>query len=180
MPGSVSWARLEEAGHLPLSTVLGTRDNTDSPHGGGTHVVGGDTSIMTPEPGDGPPEGPRRGNSGTKKGEIKGDGGLECRDSSQNREKRHERREPLYLHDWSLPQNLGPDSALLAGRFQVQNQDNVWLNAVGLDQLDVGSSRANNVQETQHFLLEFSSRSFSKPLPAGVFCRHTHGRANSR
>ncbi|CAN0392533.1 unnamed protein product, partial [Discosporangium mesarthrocarpum] len=91
--GSVSWARLEDAGQLPLSALLGS------------------TPPCPPSP---PPSaGSEGGDRGRWEEVCTGDGrrwkGARVGDSPHL----------VYLHDWSLPQNLGVDSPLLKGMFQV-------------------------------------------------------------
>lgn len=103
VPDSVSWARLEEAGQVPLTRLLGAPSpaasfsvppcGTRSRDGRDTHHDEGRRRSEKKDP-------PTRESGSTGVGE-KGKG------------------EPLYLHDWSLPQNLGPDCSLLASTFQV-------------------------------------------------------------
>ncbi|CBN75481.1 conserved unknown protein [Ectocarpus siliculosus] len=81
VPDSVSWARLEKAGQMPLERLLSqpATDTTSGQEGAGKGT--GEAAAC---------------------GQIEMDGG-----------------DPLYLHDWSLPQNLGVASPLLAGKFRV-------------------------------------------------------------
>ncbi|CAM9460707.1 unnamed protein product [Ectocarpus fasciculatus] len=82
VPDSVSWARLEKAGQMPLERLLSQPAKATT---SGQACAAGkglrDTAAC---------------------GQIEMDGG-----------------DPLYLHDWSLPQNLGLESPLLAGKFRV-------------------------------------------------------------
>ncbi|CAM9461617.1 unnamed protein product, partial [Hapterophycus canaliculatus] len=88
VPDSVSWARLEAAGQLPLEQLLAP---PPLPDGRAPSPLGGDGGMCPDRTGgEASPSGP-----------------------GQPKE-----ADPLYLHDWSLPQNLGTDSSLL-GRFQV-------------------------------------------------------------
>lgn len=93
VPDSVSWARLDDAGRVPLERILG-------PPPSPTAAAAAPTSD-TPKSHGG-----------------FGDRGIEHH-ATQSGHRNEQEREPLYLHDWSVPQNLGSDCSLLAGRFEV-------------------------------------------------------------
>lgn len=91
IPDSVSWARLEDAGRIPFSRLL---CGFAAPPGKLTSTSGSCENV-------------------SKK--I----GHDSRGAACVQENAQMLEEPLYLHDWSLPQNLGSDCSLLQGSFQV-------------------------------------------------------------
>lgn len=144
---SVSWARLEEAGQIPLADLLETLEPRASsagsgrladPDGGAVDVINcqeGNPNHALGEGADGgcseaiDGERSRRGDSASS---FQGRGGgvhggrraVGVGDEGKGGGLRGGGTggEPLYLHDWSLPQNLGHDSSLLVGRFQVSRR----------------------------------------------------------
>ena len=134
VPDSVSWARLEDAGQMPLSQLLGppsppplqpppapstaaTAIANGNGNGNGSRGAAGKNTGSADRGGPGEGEGGGSGQSDgvvaaeeSTAGKVSGDGHPDAAG---------QQREPLYLHDWSLPQNLGPDSSLLRDRFQV-------------------------------------------------------------
>jgi len=132
VPDSVSWARLEEAGQAPLAQLLGTPPPLPALHSSiavTPNVTTRDSTVK-----DGDHEAPRSntqdpgGTAASKDGDAgaAADTGDDTGNTGDNRDNKLPTavgegggREPLYLHDWSLPQNLGTESPLLQGRFQV-------------------------------------------------------------
>ena len=151
VPGSVSWARLEEAGQIRLAELLADspwRSCRGSSVDGEVVGVNGDTSISgevieTPQSwktddharlggGEAQGEGASAGCGNGGDHGVQGGGGVNVDGGGGNHGARLKvravedglgEREPLYLHDWSVPQNLGPDCSLLEGRFKVRD----WL-----------------------------------------------------
>lgn len=139
VPDSVSWARLEEAGQVPLAHLLrppaalngdedgGGYDAIKRRCDGGSSDEGIETAyskVVASVPGEDVDGREGKGcdshRSGGGGGIVGAMGGWEGRNGHGGGERiEGGGGEPLYLHDWSLPQNLGLDSSLLAGRFQV-------------------------------------------------------------
>lgn len=131
VPGSVSWARLEEAGQERLSRLLDDarqisyRDNRFPTTGSGMEPK---AILKTNEPvllgGEGAGEKKEFKASGC----FGSDGGVsiggergQIAETTVRRDGGVRRRQnPLYLHDWSVPQNLGPECPLLVGSFRVR------------------------------------------------------------
>lgn len=205
VPDSVSWARLEEAGQIPLADLLETlrprasagsgSDRLAGPEGGVVAAVGRNERNPDDALGEGAGEyygeviggeHPGRGDGATKcqgrgsdvrgsdvrgvtdegkedaaRGEGGGGGGGSLRG-------RGSEGEPLYLHDWSLPQNLGQDSSLLVGRFQVshptvgiggtffaRSSPDFWEEAVEIRPLEIGGQLTPfSPLRCKHVLLE--------------------------
>ncbi|CAN0330004.1 unnamed protein product [Pylaiella littoralis] len=97
VPDSVSWARLDDAGRVPLERILGP-----PPPPSPTTASASAPASATPQ----------------SHGGVS-DKGIEHQAAQSGDHGDGQEREPLYLHDWSVPQNLGSDCSLLAGRFQV-------------------------------------------------------------
>lgn len=125
VPDSVSWARLEDAGQIPLGKLLGPPPppppaSSDAANANGimsaADMGAADMGAGYVAEGAAGEEG--GGHKDQGHGVVGGKNmagksfGDRCPDAGRQ-------REPLYLHDWSLPQNLGSDSSLLADRFQV-------------------------------------------------------------
>lgn len=89
VPDSVSWARLEKAGQMPLERLL-------------SQPAKATTSGQACAAGKG------------------------MRDAAACGQIEMDEGDPLYLHDWSLPQNLGLESPLLAGKFRVWFRAGFW------------------------------------------------------
>lgn len=131
VPGSVSWARLEEAGQERLSRLLDDAPQTSDRDGGVTTIGSGMKAQAIHKTNESVLLGVGEG-AGAK--DLKASG---CFDSGGgvgvDGERGHKaemmvrrdggvRRiwEPLYLHDWSVPQNLDPECPLLMGSFRVR------------------------------------------------------------
>lgn len=131
VPGSVSWARLEEAGQERLSRLLDDAPQSSGRDSGFTTAGSGmepqaihktKESVLLGGEGAGEKKDVKAsgcfgsgggvvvdGDRGQKDGmTVRGDGGV------------RRRQDPLYLHDWSVPQNLGPECSLLVGSFRVR------------------------------------------------------------
>lgn len=90
IPDSVSWARLEDAGQLPLGRLLDLADSSA-----------------------------RDEHASYDSGNNSGGGYVDHHELETDKDKGGRSTEPLYLHDWSVPQNLGTNCSLLAGSFKV-------------------------------------------------------------
>lgn len=154
VPDSVSWARLEEAGQIPLADLLETLRPRASAGSGSDRLAGPEGRVVAavsrnekaPDDALGAGEDcseviggkrPGRGEGATKcqgiGSDVRGSDVRGVRDEGKGEAARGggggggggslrgrgTEGEPLYLHDWSLPQNLGHDSSFLVGRFQV-------------------------------------------------------------
>lgn len=154
VPDSVSWARLEEAGDVPLADLLETLRPCASADSGSDRIAGHEGGVAAAvgrherNVDDALGEGAGKGCRGMIDGKRSGGGeetticqgrGSAVHGGERARGVRDEGKgeaggggggggslggrgtdgEPLYLHDWSLPQNLGHDSSLLVGKFQV-------------------------------------------------------------
>eukprot|EP00752_Nemacystus_decipiens_P008342 g7456.t1 len=119
VPDSVSWARLEDAGQIPLGQLLGPpppspprppplASSTGATANGNGGVADNDAA-----------NGESRGGNDDQDLEVVADKSTAGKFSGGRHPGVGRQREPLYLHDWSLPQNLGAGSSLLADRFQV-------------------------------------------------------------
>ena len=121
VPDSVSWARLEDAGQIPLGQLLGPPPpppppaSSDAANANG-NMGAADKGAGCVAEGAAGEEGGGHKDQGHGVVGGKNTAGKSFRDRCPDAGRQ---REPLYLHDWSLPQNLGSDSSLLADRFQV-------------------------------------------------------------
>lgn len=119
VPDSVSWARLEEAGQIPLRQLLGppppppASPTTATANGNGEATDKGIRRAAQDSPDE------WEGGDNGQGRDVIADNSMADKFSGDRHPDVGHVREPLYLHDWSLPQNLGSDSPLLVDRFQV-------------------------------------------------------------